>query len=89
MSDKVSSDETNLENIAIVNRPLNIAAEYSNLCTQAWLEAKQALDGMDEGLGCRSEDEKVKFLCEVLMVMYYFISFIKFSRQLMTVMLNI
>ena len=69
MNAKVSADESNLENIAILNRPMNIASDFKNLCSQQWLEAKQELD--DNGV---SESQACKILCQVLLVRHkYFV----------------
>ena len=44
MGDKVASDEKNFENITIKNRPMRIAEEYEEFCSNAWLSGKEKLD---------------------------------------------
>ena len=44
MSTKISKNEEVLENIAIKNRPMKVADEYSLFTNNAWLEAKERLD---------------------------------------------
>ena len=44
MNAKVSSDESSLENISIQARPMKIAEDYTWLMSNAWLDAKSALD---------------------------------------------
>ena len=59
----MSGDESPLENISIKNRPMMVAEDYYNLCSNAWLEAKMALD---EKCAEQTEDEGLKFLNSVL-----------------------
>ena len=66
MNAKVASDESALENISIKARPMKIAEEYTLLMSNAWLEAKTALD--EENPDKTTEAERVMFLCDVLMV---------------------
>ena len=63
----MSADESDLENVNIKNRPMNIAGDYTELCSHAWLDAKNELDQH-----CRSasEEEKLQLLKKILMVRY-------------------
>ena len=47
MSDKIAKDEENLENVNIKNRPMKVAEEYENFCSNAWFLAKGKLDYND------------------------------------------
>ena len=67
MSDKVASDESNLENISIKNRPMVVTSEYENFFSNEWLDLKTVLDSR-EGAG---EEEKIAFLCDLVMVRYF------------------
>ena len=72
MSTKIASDESSLENISIRNRPMNIASDYQNFCSNAWLSAKEKLDKVKG-----KEVEKLSFLTWILEVG----SFGKFDRH--------
>ena len=55
-----------MENISVQNRPMKIAEEYNVLTSNAWLDAKTALDDLE--MDDASESFKVKLLCSILMV---------------------
>ena len=65
MSTKLAADESNVENVSIKNRPMNIAEEYQLLCSNQWLDAKTALDDITEDT---SDIVKLYLLSEVMMV---------------------
>ena len=66
MNEKLSRNESDLENISIQNRPMNVAEEYNLLMSNAWLEAKCSLDAeMGED---KKEAEKYQLLCEIITV---------------------
>lgn len=67
MSTKLSRDESSLENVSIKNRPMNITAEYQQLCSEQWLEAKAAVDEATKTRG-NTEKEKHEFLLDIFMV---------------------
>ena len=68
MSTKLAADESNVENVSIKNRPMNVAEEYQLLCSNQWLDAKTVLDDLGDG---RTQDYmKVQLLSEVLMVCF-------------------
>ena len=64
MNTKIASDESNLENINIFNRPMNIASDYELLASNEWLGAKTELDEQFTD----DEDSKIKFLCDIMLV---------------------
>ena len=64
MSQKISTNESHLENISIKDRPMNISAEYEELVSGQWLTAKTELDEYTDA----EEAEKIKLLREVLTV---------------------
>ena len=64
MNTKIASDESNLENINISNRPMNIASEFELLASDEWLNAKTELDEQFT----KDEDSKIKFLCDIMLV---------------------
>ena len=63
MGKKVSSDESSIENISIKNRPMVVAEDYYNFCSNAWLDAKTVLD---EKCAEQTEDKALQFLNSVL-----------------------
>ena len=66
MNEAVAAKEDNFENINIDCRPMTVADDYQNLVSNAWLDAKEALDDCKE---CdMSEQEKTELLCRVLEV---------------------
>ena len=66
MGNKVGADESSIENVSIKTRPMTIADDYSNFCTNAWLDAKDILDEKFK----KKYDEKdiIMFLFHVLQV---------------------
>ena len=56
-----------VENINEKCRPSNIALSYNNLESQEWVDAKECLEDM----GFDNEETMIKFLCAVVMVMFY------------------
>ena len=71
MEVKISRDETNLENICVKNRPMNVAEEYQMFCSDAWLDAKSALDDFMDNPSKESEMERVALLHDILMVLSF------------------
>ena len=68
MSTKLAADESNVENVSIKTRPMNVAEEYQLLCSNQWLQAKTVLDEVG---GSRTPDYiKIQLLSEVLMVSF-------------------
>lgn len=67
MSTKLSRDESSLENVSIKNRPMNITAEYQQLCSEQWLEAKTAVDEATKSTRY-TEKDKLKFILDIFMV---------------------
>ena len=65
MGKKLAQDESSLENISIKNRPMNIAEDYENLCSNEWLTAKEYVDRKGN---FESELEKVQLLSDVILV---------------------
>ena len=66
MNEAVAAKEDNFENINIDCRPMTVSDDYQNLMSNAWLDAKEALDDCED---CdMREQEKTKFLCRVLEV---------------------
>ena len=63
-STKVSSDESNTENISMTNRPMTLKSEYENICSNEWLDAKTDLDE----LGYMGEKDRRMLLCEIPVV---------------------
>ena len=53
----MSHDESDLENISMKVRPMNIVDEFQQICNMEWLEAKMFLD---EKLPDDQMDEKTK-----------------------------
>ena len=70
MNHKVSADESNVENVSIRNRPMNIADDYESMCTDEWLQAKEALD---EKIKHLADHVKVSVLFRILMVCRQFL----------------
>lgn len=68
MNNKMSSDESSVENVSIRDRPMNIAEDLYNFCSNEWLEAKMALDEKYKG----DEENLLRFLNAVLMVSVIF-----------------
>ena len=66
MNTKVSANEISLENINIQARPMKIAEEYSLFLSNAWLDAKSALDEIDSLENM--EPQKVQILCDIILV---------------------
>ena len=82
MSTKLAADESNVENVSIKNRPMNVAEEYQLLCSNQWLDAKTILDDLGDS---RTPDYmKVQILSEVLMVIFmiFVLIFTKFVHNL-------
>ena len=69
MNAKISSSESSLENISTKNRPMNIVDDFNLLMSNAWLEAKEALD--EKMPSANKEESKVKLLCDVIMVRHF------------------
>lgn len=61
----MASNETSVENVSIKNRPIKVGEEYSQICSDQWLMAKEDVDSHMYG---SNEEEKLKFMCDVLMV---------------------
>ena len=64
----MAADESSVENVNIKNRPMNIADEYIQFCSNEWLAAKSVLDEAD--LDDLQEVEKVQLLFQILMVIF-------------------
>ena len=62
--EKISADESNVENINIKNRPLKLAKEFALIAASEWLEAKGALDQYSD----MSEYDKLTLLCDIMLV---------------------
>ena len=67
MGDKVSSNESSVENISIKHRPMNINDDYGTFQSSEWLDAKTFLD---EHLETSSTQDKIGLLSEMLQVCY-------------------
>ena len=65
MNMQLSTNETVLENVSIKTRPMNIATEYSNMCSTEWHNAKEELDRSRNRL---KEEYKLHFLSKILLV---------------------
>ena len=65
MNSKISANESNLENISVGIRPMTVADDYTNFCSDSWLEACSALEeeGEEEDM-----DGRYQLLCHILMV---------------------
>ena len=88
MSEKMSNDETSMENISIACRPMTIAEEFEELTSNAWLDAKTKLDEICPDT--TDEKLKVEFLAQVMLVreslfvifvLLFLYQFIAFYRQ--------
>ena len=67
-----AAKEDDFENINIDCRPMTVADDYQNLMSNAWLDAKEALDDCED---CdMNEQEKTKLLCRMLEVQTLFTS---------------
>ena len=44
MNLKVSANESDMENISVKSRPMNIVSDYKEFVTTQWLEVKDAMD---------------------------------------------
>ena len=64
MSSRMSRDESDLENISMKVRPMNIVDEFGQMCNSEWLEAKLFLDDISD----KNEKYKVKKLSSVMQV---------------------
>ena len=65
MNSKISANESDLENISVGIRPMTVADDYTNFCSDSWLEACTALEeeGEEEDV-----DGRYQLLCHVLIV---------------------
>ena len=69
MNEKISKNESSLENITIRNRPMKIAEDYENFFTQEWLQAKEYLD--QRKTKQFQEADALNFLLELIFVSVY------------------
>ena len=67
MSSKMAADESSVENVSIKVRPMNIADDYIQACSNEWLEAKTTLDNVLDDQP-KSECIKIELLCNIIKV---------------------
>ena len=70
MEVKIAQDESNLENISVKNRPMNVAEEYLMFNSDEWLDAKTALDDHMDDTSQEAETVKIKLLNDILLVFF-------------------
>ena len=76
MNAKIAANESSFENTSIRARPMNIAEDYVLLTSNTWLDAKTALDDLEEET---TEQFKVQFLLDIMLVSVTL--FMHFVRQ--------
>ena len=69
MSSRISRDESDLENISMKVRPMNIVDEFQQICNEEWLEAKMFLD---EKIPTEQMDEKTKTVLLAALILVRF-----------------
>ena len=73
MSEKMSNNESSIENVSIKHRPVKVADEYQEFCTNEWLDLKQFLDESFK----ESDIRKMNLLTKILMVRKFICLFVK------------
>ena len=68
MGTKIAANEMSIENVSIRHRPMTISDDYRGFCTDAWHEAKIALDSKIKSSDQATEDSKIIFLEKLLTV---------------------
>ena len=60
MNQTMARDESDLENINVKNRPMNVMDDFTTFCSQQWLDAKTVIDDWAEEQH-REVDDEVAF----------------------------
>ena len=63
----MSADETNVESISTAFRPMKLAEDYKEFCSQQWMSAKNALD---KKVPQASERDRCELLNNILQVIF-------------------